>query len=320
MSKHHGRLNLRTLEKFLLRTLRSMPIRSAHAAWMEVIHSTPHIDAMLRSKGDYQTRHLQSYMHRQWSAARKLDTLRTHVEFMQQNIHPSHHSALYGADAARYGEDAAHGTGITLMQWAMKEQEWRLALLRSQHNKEGELQLSLQDGDGHDVYLLVFSVGHDVKQPQQLCLYIGCLQGARPENGGTALINAFYKQHHGLRAQGLLMTALYAFAETYGIEHIRGIADGHTINSRYRTKIKTSYDTFWQECHAEKQADGWFLLPASEVTRSIETVKSKHRSAFRKREAWREDARLNMLAAFMELRSAMQRKPTVELEENALAG
>lgn len=303
MSKHHGRFSLRTLEKFLLRTLRSLPVRSAHAAWMDVIHSTPHIDAMLRSKGDYQTRHLQSYMHRRWSAAQKLDTLRTHVGFMQQNIHSSHHAALYGADDARYGEPAASGEGIVLMQWEMKDTAWQLMLLRAQHNKEGELQLSLQDSEGHEVYLLVFSVGHDPKHPEHLSLYIGCLQGARPENGGTALINAFYKQHHGLRAQGLLMTALYAFAETFGIERIRGIADGHTINSRYRTKIKTSYDTFWQECHAEQQEEGWFLLPEQEEKRDIETVKSKHRSAFRKREAWREEARLNVLAALMGLRS-----------------
>lgn len=301
MSKHGQRFSLRALEKGLLRALRCLRVRQAHKEWMAAIQHDPHVDAMLRSKGDYQTRHLQSYMHRQWGAAQKLDTVKTHVVFMQQNIHPSYHSVLYGADRAHYGEPAAQGPGIVLMQWTMKEQAWRLMLLRAQHNKEGELQLSLQDGEGREVYFLVFSVGHGTTQPQQHCLYIGCLQGARPENGGTAFINAFYKQHHGLRAQGLLITALYAFANTFGIEHIYGIGDGHTINSRYRAKIKTSYDTFWQECHAERQADGWFLLPQQEVIRSIETVKSKHRSAFRKREAWREEARMNVLAALAAL-------------------
>lgn len=301
MSKHYQRFSLRALEKYLLRALRCLPVRQAHREWMAVIQHDPHIDAMLRSKGDYQTRHLQSYMHRQWGAAQKLDMLRTHVKFMQQQIHPSYHLALYGADNARYGEPEAQGSGIVLMQWTMKDQPWRLMLLRAQHNKEGELQLSLQDSDGREVYLLVFSVGQDYEQPCQRCLYIGCLQGARPENGGTALINTFYKQHHGLRAQAVLITALYAFADAFGVTHIRGIGDGHTINSRYRTKIKTSYDAFWQECHAERQTNGWFLLPKKEVVRSIETVKSKHRSAFRKREAWREEARETLLAAFKRL-------------------
>lgn len=302
MSKHRGCFNFRALEKFLLRTLRCLPIRKAHAAWMAVIESDPHVNAMLRSKGDYQTRHLQSYMHRRWGAAQKLETLQTHIGFMQHCIQAGYHTALYGADNARYGEPAASGAGIELMQWETKEQSWRLMLLRAQHNKEGELQLSLQDGDGREVYLLVFSVGTDPEQVAQRSLYVGCLQGARPENGGTALINAFYKQHHGLRAQGMLITALYAFAETFGIERIRGIADGYTINSRYRMKIKTSYDTFWQECHAEQCDDGWFLLPEKEISRDIETVKSKHRSAFRKREAWREEVRNTLLTAFMALR------------------
>lgn len=301
MPKHHGGFNLRALEKFLLRTLRCLPVRKTHAEWMAVIDSDPHIDAILRSKGDYRTRHLQSYMHRRWSAAQKLQMLQAHVSFMQQCIKKEHHTALYGADDALYGDPASCGTGIELMQWEMKEQSWRLLLLRAQHNKEGELQLSLQDGDGREVYLLVFSVGFDPEQAAQRCLYIGCLQGARPENGGTTLINTFYKQHHGLRAQGLLITALYAFAETFGIKHIRGIADGYTVNSRYRTKIKTSYDTFWQECHGEAQPDGWFLLPEHEVARSIETVKSKHRSAFRKREAWRGEARNTLLESFAAL-------------------
>ena len=302
MSKHHGRFSLRALEKGILRALRCLPIRKAHAAWMATINSHPHIDAMLRSKGDYQTRHLQSYMHRRWSAAQKLETLQRHVAFMQDEVQPEVHTALYGVDGAHYGEPTATGTGVELMQWETKEQAWRLMLLRAQHNKEGELQLSLQDSDGHEVYLVVFSIGCDPVQPTQSCLYIGCLQGARPENGGTALINAFYKQNNGLRAQSALITALYAFCEAFDIKHMRGIADGFTINSRYRTKIKTSYDTFWQECHAEQQADGWFQLPEQEVIRSIETVKSKHRSAFRKREAWRADARALLRDAFGTLR------------------
>lgn len=302
MSKHHGRFSLRALEKGILRALRCLPIRKAHSAWMATINSHPHIDAILRSKGDYQTRHLQSYMHRRWSAAQKLSTLQQHVAFMQDEVRPEIHTALYGADKARYGDPAATGAGVELMQWETKEQAWRLMLLRAQHNKEGELQLSLQDSDGHEVYLVVFSIAHEPTQPTSTCLYIGCLQGARPENGGTAIINAFYKQHNGLRAQSVLVTALYAFCEAFDIQRMRGIADGYTINSRYRTKIKTSYDVFWQECHAEPQTDGWFLLPEQEVIRSIDTIKSKHRSAFRKREAWRADARALLLDAFRALR------------------
>lgn len=266
----------RSLEKTLLRFFRALPIRREHNAWMAEIASQPHIDTLLKSKGDYQTRHLQSYMHRRWRAHHKLDTIRTHVAFVMQDMAAHVHDSLYVED------------GVTLGQWEIKDECYRLVLLRSQHNKEGEFQLSLRDQHNHEIYLLVFSVGHAARTGQR-CLYIGCLQGAKPEEGGTALINQFYKAHYGLRAQSLLITALYAFKGTFGLGDIYAISDGYTINSRYRHKIKTSYDEFWASCQATPGKDGWFVLPSTEPERDIATVKSKHRSAFRKREALRDD-------------------------------
>ena len=306
MPSSRKKVTLRSLEKLLLRTLRCLPIRQHHREWIATIQCDPHLDTMLRGKGDYQTRHLQSYMHRQWRAAQKLDTIRTHIAFILQHIHLSHHQALYGIDGIRYGEPGYLGSGINLMQWDTSQARWRIVLLHSQHNKEGELQLSLRDGDDREVYFIVFSVGHAIQQPDQHALYIGCLQGARPENGGTTLINAFYKQNNGLRAQSILLTALYSFTRVTNIRFIYGISDSYTINSRYRKKIKTSYNNFWLECHAKERPDGWYLLPEHEEMRSIETVKSKHRSAFRKREAWREEAQLTLVAAFLSLQQPQQ--------------
>ena len=303
MPKRAKRVSLRALEKALLRWYRSLPVRRAHRAWMKTIAEEPTIDAMLRGKGDYRTRHLQSYLHRRWGAAEKLAVIQAHVTFLQQTVPAHYHEMLYGQPNAEYGTAEASGPGIELMAWSTPAQEWKLLLIRAQHNKEGELQLSLRDGADREVYFLVFSIGLTRHAPHQRVLYVGCVQGARPEQGGTELINAFYKQHHGLRAQGFLMTALYALAEVFEIPHLYGIADGYTINSRYRAKIKTSYDTFWEECHGERQLSGWYRLPEQEVLRSVDTVKSKHRSAFRKREAWREAARAELVAALRALRS-----------------
>lgn len=289
-SSSHRSSSKRSLEKTLLRFLRALPIRSEHNAWMLEIARHPHIDLLLKSKGDYQTRHLQSYMHRRWSSRRKLDTIRTHVAFVMSEIARSQHDALFLHD------------GITLGRWEIKTHVYRLVLLRAQHNKEGEFQLSLRDGDDNEIYFLVFSVGH-FRQGGARCLYIGCLQGAKPEQGGTAIINAFYKAHHGLRAQSLLMTALYAFKEVFALKEMYAISDRYTINSRYRHKIKTSYDEFWESCAAVAGADGWYRLPAQEPERDITTIKSKHRSAFRKREALREEIRDRILTTLQSLKT-----------------
>ena len=52
--------------------------------------------------------------------------------------------------------------------------------------------------------------------------------------------------------------------------------------------MKSSYDTFWQECSATKTPDGWFQLPTQEPVRDIESVKSQRRAEFRRREALRD--------------------------------
>lgn len=281
----------RSLEKALLRFVRALPIRRAHNAWMVEIERHPHIDALLKSKGDYRTRHLQSYMHRRWKGRRKLDTIRTHVAFVMSEIVSSQHDAIYAQN------------GVTLDQWEAKEQIYRLVLLRSQHNKEGEFQLSLRDSDDNEIYFLVFSIGN-TPDTHSRCLYIGCLQGAKPEQGGTTLINAFYKANHGLRAQSLLMTSLYAFKAVFGLGDIYAISDRCTINSRYRHKIKTSYNEFWESCQAVAGHDGWYQLPAQEPERDIAAVKSKHRSTFRKREALREEVRARTFAVLQSLKTA----------------
>ena len=55
-------------------------------------------------------------------------------------------------------------------------------------------------------------------------------------------------------------------------------------------KIKADYDSFWLENDGLAHADGFYDLPPHEPLRDIQEVDSKHRSAFRKREALREEA------------------------------
>ncbi len=71
-------------------------------------------------------------------------------------------------------------------------------------------------------------------------------------------------------------------------------------NSDYHVKsdlVKASYSSLWLEMGGEKQARGWYKLPAQEIKKSIEEVKSKHRSQFIKREGLKELIQINMANA-----------------------
>lgn len=82
------------------------------------------------------------------------------------------------------------------------------------------------------------------------------------------------------------------------------IKEIYAIDSQYHVKsdrVKTSYSELWLEIGGEKHRRGWYKLPANEIKKSLEEVKSKHRSQFIKREGLKELAQLDMAAALRDI-------------------
>ncbi|SPZ18466.1 Protein of uncharacterised function (DUF535) [Providencia rettgeri] len=90
------------------------------------------------------------------------------------------------------------------------------------------------------------------------------------------------------------MSAVYAIAAFFDVKSILGISNQCHIKSQH---LKSSYDTFWQECGATKTPDGWFQLPIQEPVRDIESVKSQRRAEFRRREALRDSMTQDIIAS-----------------------
>ncbi|MFM4126192.1 DUF535 family protein, partial [Klebsiella quasipneumoniae subsp. similipneumoniae] len=83
-----------------------------------------------------------------------------------------------------------------------------------------------------------------------------------------------------------------------------GITTVYAIDSDYHVKsdlVKASYSSLWLEMGGEKQARGWYKLPAQEIKKSLEEVKSKHRSQFIKREGVKELIQLEMANALRQI-------------------
>ncbi len=106
------------------------------------------------------------------------------------------------------------------------------------------------------------------------------------------------KELHGARPKNIIMSVLYGFLRYFGITTV------YAIDSDYHVKsdlVKASYSSLWLEMGGEKQARGWYKLPAQEIKKSLEEVKSKHRSQFIKREGVKELIQLEMANALRQI-------------------
>ncbi|MGY0281385.1 DUF535 family protein, partial [Klebsiella michiganensis] len=162
-------------------------------------------------------------------------------------------------------------------------------LLASPFQEEGELMLLMFLGDKR-VYSICFSCTEDGRA------WIGGIQGGKDIDNEE--VKALTKELYGIRPKNLIITLLYGFLSHFNIKEI------YAIDSHYHVKsdrVKTSYSELWLEIGGEKHRRGWYKLPANEIKKSLEEVKSKHRSQFIKREGLKELAQLDMAAALRDI-------------------
>ena len=162
-------------------------------------------------------------------------------------------------------------------------------LLASPFQEEGELMILMFLGDKR-VYSICFSCTEDGQA------WIGGIQGGKDIDNEE--VKALTKELYGIRPKNLIITLLYGFLSHFNIKEI------YAIDSHYHVKsdrVKTSYSELWLEIGGEKHSRGWYKLPANEIKKSLEEVKSKHRSQFIKREGLKELAQLDMAAALRDI-------------------
>jgi len=129
---------------------------------------------------------------------------------------------------------------------------------------------------------------------------VGCIQGPRSHDG-LGLVRDVTKACHGLRPKDLLLSAVRSVATAAGITRVRGPGNqAHVFGNTHR--VKASYDGFWEEAGGTMGADGLYEVSAAEPVRDMQYVPSKHRSAFRAREALRETLCTEVSAFFAPVR------------------
>lgn len=223
-------------------------------------------------------RPINKYLHKAWSGKQKLLTASYTLDLIEKTFTPKAVEKMFSAKRE----------GLTVANIELKSGDFaQLTLIYSQYPREGDLTLHLRNETGDDIYLMSFSFGPEGQ------LYVCSLQGPSTDQS-VEQVRLITKQMHGMRPKNLLMSAVYAVATYFKVTSIQGISNNSHIKSQH---LKSSYDTFWQECSATLSSDGWYQLPLQEPVRDIESVKSQRRAEFRRREALRDAMSQKIIAS-----------------------
>jgi uncharacterized protein VirK/YbjX len=274
--------------KYVLRGVRMAP---RQIAWLRFVYGSPRLTAILAHDPRLLERWHHHYLNRQFGRARRMAVIADHYRFAFARLPEDLVDDVYLRGRHHVG------------QLALKDgSELRIELRRpTGRSREGELALCLANSEDKVLSSAIFTVADEGRS-----LLIGCMQGAAADLGRDA-VRELTKQCHGLRPKNLLFSLLLAFAGEYGIGQVRGVANLAHPFAGEADKIKADYDSFWQECLGEPLSEGFYALPAREPARDETQVESKHRSAFRKREALRREACDLLISALRGARWPLER-------------
>ncbi|WP_404655532.1 DUF535 family protein [Raoultella ornithinolytica] len=228
----------------------------------------------------FQDKPFKAYLNKKMSRRAKLDIAYGSLIFIEKTFSAAALPQLYNVEEY----------GLTVAEIPLKNgSHIAVKLLASPFQEEGELMLLMLQ-DGKRIYSICFSCTEDGRA------YIGGIQGGKDIANDE--IKVLTKELHGTRPKNLIISLLYGFLQHSDIKEIYAIDSDFHVKSE---KVQTSYAALWLEVGGEKHRRGWYKLPPQEIKKSIEEVKSKHRSQFIKREGLKELAQLEMKAALRQI-------------------
>lgn len=269
-----GNAPLPRVSKILKYLGRSIAHWRYQAQWLEFLHGGARMVPIAVDDPRLNERAHHPYISRMLPRPRRFAILQSHYQQVLTRWPAPVIDRLYS------GQPVALGT-LVLKDRSTAELSLSRPLGRS---REGEMALYLHNAEGLALSSVIFTLADDGDT-----LLIGCLQGAAAGLGRKA-ISIFTRQAHGLRPKNLLLSAIYTLGTLTGASQILAVGNAAHPFANRPGKIKSDYDSFWLECGGELGEQGFYRLPEREAQRSQLEVPSKHRAAFRRREALRAEA------------------------------
>ncbi|HBS5679442.1 DUF535 family protein [Klebsiella sp. 141240] len=228
----------------------------------------------------FEDKPFKAYLNKRMSKRAKLNIAHGALNFIEKSFQAEILPQLYNVSAF----------GCSMIAIPLKNgTSLEVKLLASPFQEEGELMLQMFF-ENKRVYSVCFSC------TDQGSAWIGGIQGGKDISNDE--VKVLTKELYGTRPKNLIITLLYGFLRHFNIREIYAIDSDYHVKS---DKVKASYSELWLEIGGEKQRRGWYKLPAQEIKKSLEEVKSKHRSQFIKRENLKEQAQLELIAALRQI-------------------
>lgn len=248
----------------------------AQGRWLSFLYATPAMRRLLRIRPYLLERLQRPYINADFSVNKRADVAIMHYRHVTSRWPATLFEAVYLQEGATFG------------RFLLKDgRDCQLQLGCPLGDREGELALNLLDAEDRRLFTFTLTF-------VERGLLIGCVQGAGEL--GREAVSAFTRAAHGLRPKNLLLSLCYAMvAGLEGDWMLYGISQAAHPYCRARDKhngglkLKSDYDGFWLEAGGRLSGDGFFVLPLCERSRDESQVASKHRSAFRRREALRQE-------------------------------
>lgn len=223
------------------------------------------------------------YIHNEWDTEQRLNTIAAHYELLSDG-------RLHGQ--ASQLMHIHQGEEMMIMQFDEAYDDVSIVLDRPNwFIREGEIVINVVHNELR-VASIAFTLSHVAGRATA---YIGAIQGIHsgiPSEQSLAIYKRLTKLFHGLRPRTLLLEALKAYLKVLGVSQLYGIADQHR-HHRHRyfgfdqtTAFKNNYNAFWEEHggYLDKRK-GFYAISITPAIRDIETIASKKRSQYRKRNA-----------------------------------
>jgi len=213
---------------------------------------------------------------RRFDAVRRADFLIGHFRAIKTKLSPGSHDRLLQDQHLHLGKIVGK-QGSTY--------DVRLTL-NSQFSKEGSICLCLFRNDEH-LLTLALSLGRQVGPADgDQAIFIGCIQSTNREPREQLRIAT--RELHGIQPRLLVMHALRAVANVWGVERIEGVASAnHPYQQRpsYRDRVRIDYDAFWELVGGHRCESGNFSIPLISEFKDISAYPSDKRNEHRKRQA-----------------------------------
>lgn len=199
------------------------------------------------------------------SKKQKLNYIKNHYQFLTDNFSKN---VIYNF----------YHDGITLFDFSQHQIDLQLNICYDlRREREGELMLNLKQRDNTILYTISFTLG-------EKSLYIGGIQGFN----GKEKIKQYTKALYGMRPQNLILFTLLKFSSLLKITQVYALSSESQIYANdWHTKKNVSfqYANFYKDIFGNDTIyeDNWFHLPNTYPLKSVEELKSKKRSMYKKR-------------------------------------